>query len=191
MLARRAFFQDSLMPNPQCLVSSVQPIERVRLKKERLMIDFKWSNSEKTHARKLFDAALAAELAETVAEFKARAAAADSAEVMWNISRYVDTRGRDIEEKYDYRYSQLIMVFARLFREGRIDELSSPGSLTTSAQSSLSSRRCSRQLWQKTVANEYWSINFRLKALFCLGYTAKSQIVDKRDLSAVTPFKLG
>jgi hypothetical protein len=86
------------------------------------MIEFKWSSSEKTHARKLFDAALAAELAETVAEFKARAAAADSAESMWDIARYVNARGRDIDEKYDYRYSQLILVFARLFREGRIDE---------------------------------------------------------------------
>jgi photoprotection regulator FRP-like protein len=84
--------------------------------------DLNWSQSEKKIARRVYDAALETELAETIAEFKARAAAVASPHAMWELGRYLDRQRRKIEDKYDYRYSQLLLLFARLLREGRIRE---------------------------------------------------------------------
>jgi len=86
------------------------------------MPNSKWSKSEKKVARRVFEAALQAELAEVMADFKARAAAAAEPDDMWLIEEYLRDKRRAIDRKYDYRYSQLIWVFGRLLREGRIQE---------------------------------------------------------------------
>ncbi len=86
------------------------------------MYDLKWSQSEKKLARRVFDAALAAELAEVMTEFKARAVAARELDDMWSIEEHLHRKRREINEKYDYRYSQLLLVFGRLVREGRVQE---------------------------------------------------------------------
>jgi hypothetical protein len=84
------------------------------------MHDMKWSKSEKKLAQQVFDAALEAELAEIVADAKARAAAASGIEDIWALQEYLFHRRRELDQKYDYRYSQLLLVFGRLLREGRI-----------------------------------------------------------------------
>jgi hypothetical protein len=81
-----------------------------------------WKDSEKKIARRVFEAALQSELAEIVATFKARAAAATKPEDLWEIRSYLADAQRAIESKYDYRYSQLGFVFGRLLREKRITE---------------------------------------------------------------------
>ncbi len=86
------------------------------------MHDLKWSASEKVLARRVLDAALAAELAEVLAELKAKAAAAAVAEDVWAIEGFLRERRRAIDEKYDHRYSVLLFVFGRLLREGRVQE---------------------------------------------------------------------
>lgn len=86
------------------------------------MLDFKWSASEKKIARRVFDEALTVELAEVMADFKARAAAAAEPMDMWNVQEYLFRKRGEIDEKYDFRYSQLPFVFGRLLREGRIRE---------------------------------------------------------------------
>ena len=86
------------------------------------MSSTKWSESEKRIARRAFDAALQRELAEVMAEFKRRAATAKEPEDMWSVEQFLATARRDIDSKYDYRYSQLDLVFGRLLREGRILE---------------------------------------------------------------------
>ena len=86
------------------------------------MNDFKWSPAEKNLSRRAFEKALESALSEVLAEFKAKAAAAGTPEEMWNVQRFLASKEREIEEKYDYRYSRLILVFARLLREGRIQE---------------------------------------------------------------------
>lgn len=86
------------------------------------MRELKWSPAEKTLARQVFEQALDAELKETLAEFKARAAAASTPDEMWAVRGFLAERQDEIDEKYDYRYSRLILVFARLVREGRIRE---------------------------------------------------------------------
>jgi hypothetical protein len=81
-----------------------------------------WSDREKKIARRVFDAALTAELAEVMADFKSRAAAAIEPDNMWSIQEHLFHTRRDIDQKYDYRYSQLLFVFGRLVREGRVQE---------------------------------------------------------------------
>ena len=84
--------------------------------------DFHWSPAEKKVARRAFDQALQAALGRVMAEFKARASAASTPSEMWEIEDYLRRQRREIDETFDYRYSQLILVFARLIREGYLDE---------------------------------------------------------------------
>jgi hypothetical protein len=81
-----------------------------------------WSDREKKIARRVFEAALTAELAEVMADFKAKAAAASEPDNMWSIQEHLFRARREIDQKYDYRYSQLLLVFGRLVREGRVQE---------------------------------------------------------------------
>lgn len=81
-----------------------------------------WTDGEKKIARRVFEAALHRELAEVMAEFKSRAASAKEPEDMWAVEEYLAQARRGIDRKYDYRYSQLDLVFGRLLREKRIEE---------------------------------------------------------------------
>jgi hypothetical protein len=84
--------------------------------------DLKWSPSEKKIARKAYDTALEAALAKVMAEFKRRADAVATPSNMWDVEDYLCQQRREIEETFGYRYSQLPFVFARLIREGHLDE---------------------------------------------------------------------
>lgn len=86
------------------------------------MHDLKWSDSEKKIARRAYQAALEKALAGIMAEFKARAASAATPSDMWAIEDYLRERRRQIDETFDYRYSQLLFVFARLIHDGHLDE---------------------------------------------------------------------
>lgn len=84
------------------------------------MLSEKWTDKEKKIARRAFDAALERELAATLAEFKQKATSAHSFDDLWAILDYLEKTQRALDSKYDYRYSQLIFVFANLRREGRV-----------------------------------------------------------------------
>lgn len=84
--------------------------------------DIKWSPSEKKIVRTAFDTALESALAKVTAEFKRKANAASTPSEMWEIEDYLRQRRREIDELFDYRYSQLLFVFARLIRESHLDE---------------------------------------------------------------------
>ena len=81
-----------------------------------------WSEAEKKIARRVFNAALQRELVQVLAEFKRRAAGASDPDEMWSIQEYLAEARRQIDTKYDFRYSQLLIVFGRLLRENRIEE---------------------------------------------------------------------
>jgi hypothetical protein len=89
---------------------------------ERGMHDLKWSKSEKKLARNVFNACMQVELAEMVNTFKSRAAAATTADDVWAMEEFLTQKRREIDGKYDFRYSQLLVVFGRLVREGRLRE---------------------------------------------------------------------
>jgi hypothetical protein len=84
--------------------------------------DLKWSPSEKKIAREAFDAALEAALAGVLVEFKRKAEGVTTPSALWEIENYLRERRREIDEKFDYRYSQLLFVFVRLIRDGHLDE---------------------------------------------------------------------
>lgn len=84
------------------------------------MHDLKWSEREKKFARLVFDATLQRELSEVMADFKQRAERAQKPDDLWAIEAWLAHRRRDIDTKYVFRYSQLIIVFGTLLREGRI-----------------------------------------------------------------------
>jgi Photoprotection regulator fluorescence recovery protein len=86
------------------------------------MHDIKWTNSEKKLAREVFDAAVQQELSEIIADFKSKAAALSEPDELWSLVKRTDRRRQEIDDKYDFRYSQLLRVFGHLMREGRITE---------------------------------------------------------------------
>jgi SpoVK/Ycf46/Vps4 family AAA+-type ATPase len=84
--------------------------------------DSRWSNSEKKIARAVFERAVKSELAELIEDFKRRAATVNSPDQMWDIGESLEQIRQEFDRKYDYRYSQLFLVFGRLLREKRIRE---------------------------------------------------------------------
>src|SRR5947207_1217721 len=81
-----------------------------------------WKDTEKKIARRAFDKGLQAEIAELIADFKARAQAAKMPADLWEIERYLGRAGRELDRKYEYSYSRLELLFGQLLREKRISE---------------------------------------------------------------------
>jgi hypothetical protein len=81
-----------------------------------------WSRSERALARKAFDAALGRELHEVIQEAKKMASQIQQSSDLWDLEHYLTQRRKEIDRKYDYRYSQLTLVFGRLLYEKRLRE---------------------------------------------------------------------
>src|ERR1700686_4281377 len=81
-----------------------------------------WSKSEKAIARTAFDAALGRELHEVIQEAKRMANGIQTSSALWDLEQYLTERRKQIDRKYDYRYSQLTLVFGRLLYENRLGE---------------------------------------------------------------------
>ena len=79
-----------------------------------------WSRSEKTVARAAFDAALKRELQEVMQEAKQMANQINEPADLWDLEHHLTQRRKEIDRKYDYRYSQLTQVFGRLLYEKRL-----------------------------------------------------------------------
>jgi len=89
------------------------------------MADLKWSPDEKKVAHRAFDAALVRERLAVRRHVEALLRATEEGIVIWEIRDYLNDAARDIDYKFDFRYSVLITVFARLVAEGALamDEL--------------------------------------------------------------------
>ena len=81
-----------------------------------------WSKSEKIIARRVFDAALGRELHEVIQNAKKMASQIQQSSDLWELEHYLTERRKEINRKYDYRYSQLTHVFGRLLYERRLRE---------------------------------------------------------------------
>jgi Photoprotection regulator fluorescence recovery protein len=81
-----------------------------------------WSRSEKTIARKAFEAALGRELHEVIQKAKQMANEIQQSSDLWDLEHYLTQRRKEIDRKYDYRYSRLTHVFGRLLHENRLSE---------------------------------------------------------------------
>ena len=84
--------------------------------------DLTWSRSEKAIARKAFDAALTRELHEVIQEAKQMASQMQEPSNLWELEHYLTERRKQIDRTYDYRYSQLTLVFGKLLCESRLGE---------------------------------------------------------------------
>ena len=81
-----------------------------------------WSRSEKVIAHTAFDAALGRELHEVIQEAKQMATQINEPADLWDLEHYLTQHRKEIDRKYDYRYSQLTHVFGRLLHEKRLGE---------------------------------------------------------------------
>jgi hypothetical protein len=81
-----------------------------------------WSKSEKAIARTAFDAALGRELHEVIQQAKQMANGIRKSSDLWDLEHHLTERRKQIDRKYDYRYSQLTQVLGRLLYENRLSE---------------------------------------------------------------------
>jgi len=81
-----------------------------------------WSRLEKAVARTAFDAALKRELHEVMQEAKRMANQINEPADLWDLEHFLNQRRKEIDRKYDYRYSRLTQVLGRLLYEGRVSE---------------------------------------------------------------------
>jgi hypothetical protein len=86
------------------------------------MATAEWSKSEKTIARRAFDVAYEREGAGLVDEVRRMADRIASLDDVWEIQDFLRNKRKEFDEKYDFRYSVLIFVFARLLGEGWLEE---------------------------------------------------------------------
>jgi Photoprotection regulator fluorescence recovery protein len=66
--------------------------------------------------------ALGKELEALIREAKGRAARIEEPPELWALESWLTERRREIDRRYDYRYSILPFVFAQLLRDGRLTE---------------------------------------------------------------------
>lgn len=87
------------------------------------MNDFKWSKAEKKVAKEAFDKAYQRESKKIINEIKNYKL--EQPEDIWSLSEMLTEREKEIDNIYDYRYSQLIIVFGILIKRGflSIEEL--------------------------------------------------------------------
>jgi photoprotection regulator FRP-like protein len=81
-----------------------------------------WSRSEKAVARTAFDAARKRELHDVMQETKQMASQINEPADLWDLEHYLTQHRKEIDRKYDYRYSRLTHVFGRLLYEKRLRE---------------------------------------------------------------------
>jgi hypothetical protein len=86
------------------------------------MDDIKWTKKEKSIARKAFDKAFEKECLSITDNIKNMINEVSCPEDLWKIRDYLSKTLRNIEKKYDFRYSILILVLAQLIRDEWIEE---------------------------------------------------------------------
>jgi hypothetical protein len=85
------------------------------------MDHFKWSKKEKKIARVAFDKAYRRECSDLIEKIRTKAGEIIEPDNIWRFHDLLTEKRDHIDEKYDYRYSVLILVFARLINEGWLD----------------------------------------------------------------------
>jgi photoprotection regulator FRP-like protein len=86
------------------------------------MASDEWSKGEKTIARRAFDLAYERECAALADKVRHMADRIAGPGDIWEIHDFLRGKRKAIDQKYDYRYSVLIFVFARLLGEGWLEE---------------------------------------------------------------------
>lgn len=82
------------------------------------MSDVEWSKAEKKVAQEAFKIAHEREINALIEKVREQAGAIAELNDLWRLHDFLSAKRHDIDGKYDYRYSALIFVFARLVKEG-------------------------------------------------------------------------
>ena len=75
-----------------------------------------WTKAEKKIAKEVFNLAYQRECKKIINDIKKYRL--EKPEDIWSLSEMLNKREKEIDQIYDYRYSQLIMVFAILIKRG-------------------------------------------------------------------------
>ena len=86
-----------------------------------------WSKGEKAVARRAFDDALSREFSALANEVRRRANSIAGPGDIWELHNFLSRQRKAIDEKYDYRFSVLVFIFARLINEGWLTEVELAG----------------------------------------------------------------
>ena len=89
---------------------------------ESIVEHIPWTPSEKKVARKAFDRAFERQCASIKAEAEKMIANCAVPSDIWRIHDYLSQRRRTVDALYDYRYSVLLKVFAKLLCDGWLVE---------------------------------------------------------------------
>jgi len=81
-----------------------------------------WSRHEKVIARRAYELAFSREMAAIAEKVRSRAQRITEPQHIWALHDYLTKKRKEVDQKYDYRYSQLIFVFALLIRDGWLTE---------------------------------------------------------------------
>lgn len=89
------------------------------------MMEQNWSKKEKAIARRAFEDAYKKECNDLIQQIQKRASEAKEPSDIWRFHDFITKKRKEIDGKYDHRYSVLILVFARLMQEGwlTVDEI--------------------------------------------------------------------
>ena len=89
------------------------------------MMEQNWSKKEKAIARRAFENAYEKECKDLINQIQKRTSGVKDSADIWRLHDFLTKKRKEIDGKYDYRYSVLILVFARLMQEGwlTVDEI--------------------------------------------------------------------
>ena len=82
------------------------------------MNDTKWTKKEKFIAREAFQKAYKKECMSIADNLKNMINEVSGPEDLWEVRNYLSKTLKNIERRYDFRYSVLILVFAQLMKDG-------------------------------------------------------------------------
>jgi Photoprotection regulator fluorescence recovery protein len=77
-----------------------------------------WSKIEQEIAQEAFERAYQREIKALIEQVRERANAIAQLEDMWHLHDFLSARRHEVDGKYDYTYSMLVFIFARLVKEG-------------------------------------------------------------------------
>jgi hypothetical protein len=83
--------------------------------------DTQWSETEQKIARQAFDRAYEKEISTLIAVVREQAQNIVTPQEVWHLHDLLSAKRHELDGKYDYRYPELIWVFANLLKDGWLD----------------------------------------------------------------------
>ena len=81
----------------------------------------KWSKTEKKTAREAFERAYERECSYLAGRIREKANQIKKPDDIWRLHDFLTEKRKEVDKKFDYRYSVLDLVFGRLIKDGWLD----------------------------------------------------------------------